>query len=253
MVKHLRQKIIGLVAVLLLAAIVMSGCFLYDESVGDNIGPFVDPLNNPSENFLPDGNAKKAVEIPLEETKVEGNAADDGIVVIDDNHIRLTSPTIVEAVKETGEEGKQNVPVYYFERDGFRFEVPFLWRKTMVVDVIKEVDDGHDLTYYVFSYVPADQSVTPPMEAKVMTIRISPYDHYTDYRHSNSTKEEEGVSPIKNAPKRDDGNVYTLLKPTEGILPDDFPDVDGYLSILKVLGENLGFQRIGIDDVVTGQ
>ena len=210
----------------------LTGCFLYDESVGDNIGPFVDPINNPAGEFLPREHAQKVVDLNIaEESEEPEEPDDDGIEVIDDNHVRLTNPSIIE-VSESG------TVAFYFDGGKFMFQVPFLWRKTMVVDVIHETEDEHTLTNYIFYYVPENQSVDPPIEAKVMALRVAGRDYYRKYGHG-----PDGVSATEG---QDSGEwVFTYMKPSEEQqLPADFPDFEGYLNILKVLINNWDFRLV---------
>lgn len=234
MVISLIKRVINCILALIIPLMLLAGCFLYDEQVGDNIGLFVDPENNPTGDFLPEENASKTIEIQIAEDPVTPDIeVDYGVIIYDENHIRLTKPPIFEV-------NENNMIVYYYEGDKFRFTVPFLWRKTMVVDVETETDeDGYELTFYTFSYVPEAQIYDPPQEAKVMVIRVASYDYFLRKGHG-----ADGVVATEEV-KREDGLVYTLMKPSEDYqLSMDFPDIDGYINIQMVLTNNWNFKHI---------
>ena len=232
------KRIISYIFTLLIPLILLAGCFLYDEQVGDNIGSFIDPINNPNGDFLPEQNANKTYELlPLENEpdipEDDEEDDDDGIVIIDENHVRLTKPPVIET-------SENNMTVYYYEGDSFRFTVPFIWRNTMIVDVVTETDeDGYEISYYIFYYVPEDQMFYPPQQAKVMDIRVVPYDYFLRHGHGS-----DGVAATEEV-KKSDGYVYTLLLPSEDYqLSTDFPDINGYINIQMVLSANWNFQHV---------
>ncbi|MCL2539279.1 MAG: hypothetical protein FWE66_02970 [Oscillospiraceae bacterium] len=213
----------------------LSGCSLYDPSVGDNIGPFVDPANNPLGDFLPSENAQKTIDLsisvpPEEDEKIDEDDGD-GIEIIDENHTRLNKPPIVE-VNEDG------AVAYFFDGGKFMFQVPFLWRKTMVVDVVTGSDEDYEVSDYIFYYVPENQSSEPPREAKVMALSVAERDYFLKYGHG-----PDGISATEG---KDSGEwVFTYMKPSEEQqLPADFPDIDGYLNIIKVLVNNWDFRVV---------
>ena len=216
--------------------LLLPGCFLYDYSVGNNIDPFIDPLINSGEGFIPESNAVKVisldVETPPEELIEETPEEDDGIIVIDENHIYLKKPPIEEVVED-------NQINYYYEGDTFRFQVSFLWRKTMEVDILTEVDGDYDITYYTFYFVPEGQPISIPQKAEVMSLRIVPYKYYQLHGHG-----ENGV-PATEKVTASDGYVYTYLSPSEEVkLDEEFPDIDGYSSILRFLTTNWNFKHV---------
>ena len=225
------------VALPLAVVMMLSGCFLYDESVGDNIGQFVDPANIAGDVFLPESNAeKKPDDIPL--NSAANDPEDDyGIIVISENHTRYTNPAVIEVSRENG-------LAYYYEGDHFRVWIPFLWRKTMVVDVIVETDEhDNELRYYNFYYVPEGQYANPPKEAAVMTIRVVTQEYFSLNGHG-----QDGISALNDGFDEDGFFYYTFLMPSEEQqLPSDFPDADGYVNIQKVLSANWDFQPV-LDD-----
>ena len=92
------KRIVLFLTLIVVLLSLLPGCFLYDYSVGNNIDPFIDPMIRSGEGFLPESNAVKVisldVETPPEESVEEVPEEDDGIIIIDENHIYLknTSP-----------------------------------------------------------------------------------------------------------------------------------------------------------------
>ncbi|NMA06837.1 MAG: hypothetical protein GX928_03890, partial [Ruminococcaceae bacterium] len=82
-----KLKIFFVAAILVVACILVSGCSsLYDNSVGENIGSYVDPINNTpeKEDYLPEENAES-----------DGKAdSEDDIVIedVDGSSNRITEP-----------------------------------------------------------------------------------------------------------------------------------------------------------------
>ena len=219
------------------AVILLSGCFLYDHAVGDNISPFIDPLSNGSDGFLPDSHADKVIILdilpePLLVIEQGEEEEDDGIIILDENRIRQMKPPIIEV-----SENKQIN--YYYEGDTFTFQIPFLWRTTMVVDVITEQEEPYNIVYYVFYYVPGDQHFEPPYMAEVMTLRVAPYGYYLKHGHGTNGYSANGsVNAL-------DEYVYTYYAPGEDQkLSSDFPKLEDYGTIIKVLTNNWNFKVI---------
>lgn len=212
---------------------------LYDESVGDNIGPYVDPLNNPGGDYLPDSNAAggsgEADGTP--EGADAPNTGDDGVVVLADGHIRQTTPVLVEEAGDDGGEMKA-----YYVADGFKVFIPFLLRKTLQVEIRNDVDDDFDVVYYDFYFVPAGQDADPPLEAKVMSIKVAPYDYYRANRYGG------GAAATEN---KTDEPVYILQTLEEETLPSDFPNLSDFIEIQNALVSKWDFQRITPEDAPT--
>ena len=230
----MKRKIL-LLLLIYISFSLLSGCFLYDSSVGNNIGPFIDPMNNNSEDFLPDTNAEKVLVLDIEdedEVVPEEPDEDDGIYIIDENTVRQTKPNIVEV----NEDGQMN---YYYRGDTFTFQIPFLWRTTMEVDIVTETDEDTDIVFYTFYYVPEDQPSGNIQRAQVMSIRVVPYSYYQRNGHgSNGYVATERVNSA-------DGLVYTYYAPTDDQkLSGNFPKLDDYSTIIKVLTSNWNFQHI---------
>lgn len=211
---------------------------MYDKVVGNNISPFVDPLNNENENFIPDSHAEKVITLDVEdtekpqETNEDEEDEDDGIVVLSENSIRLTKPPIIDV----DEDGQLN---YYYEGDTFIFQIPFLWRTTMEVDILYDTDGNEEVTYYSYYFVPQNQSTTPVERALVMTLRVSSYYYYLKYGHGKDGYVANGSVNQK------DGYVYTYYAPDESQkLPNDFPNIEDYSTIIKVLTNNWNFKHI---------
>ncbi|MCL1829932.1 MAG: hypothetical protein FWG21_00710 [Oscillospiraceae bacterium] len=211
-----------------------SGCFLYDNAVGNNISPFIDPMNNDSDIFLPDANADKVILLEVEEPapppEETDEDEDDGIVVLSENSIRQTKPPIIE-INDAGQ------LIYFYEGDGFIFQIPFLWRTTMEVDIIWETDDEQEIVYYVFYYVPGNQTITPVERAEVITVRKVSYYYYTRHGHGQGGFSATGTVESSSLP------VYTFYAPDESQkLSSDFPNLEDYGIIIKVLTTNWNFK-----------
>ena len=210
----------------------LSGCFLYDEAVGDNIGPYIDPANIPAEDFLPGENAQKVLDLTISEEAAEPEEPEDEVIeIVNENHIRLLKPPVTE-------QNEQGATTYYYDGGSFIFQVPFLWRKTMIVDIITEYEEEDEIVYYIFYYVPEEQRYDPPRQARVMTIRAVSREYFNAHGHG-----ADGISATEGF---DSGSlVFSYLKPTEEQqLPADFPDIEGYLNIQKVLSANWDFRSV---------
>lgn len=214
----------------------LSGCFLYDKDVGNNISPFIDPLNNDGGSFIPETNAEKVIVMGIDDdtpTVAEDEEEEgDGIVILSDNSIRQTKPPIVEIDEE-------NHLHYYYEGEGFRFQIPFLWRNTMEVDILTEIDEETEVKYYTFYYVPSNQFFNPPYRAQVMTLRVAPQSYFQKHGHGTNGYSATGtVSSL-------DGTVYTYYAPDESQkLSSDFPNIEDYSTIIKVLTNSWNFKHI---------
>jgi len=230
-----RHKIICIFAALLIL-LSLSSCFLYDKAVGNNISPFIDPLNNDNDSFLPDSHAEKVIVLDIDDdhevmiTPDIVEDEDDGIIVLDENSIRQTKPPIIEI----NEDGKLN---YYYEGETFLIQIPFLWRTTMEVDILFETDADDTITYYTFYYLPANQPFDPPERAQVITLRVVPYFYYLKYGHG-----KDGYAATGSVSSTDKF-VYTYYAPDENQkLSSDFPNLEDYSTIIKVLTNNWNFK-----------
>ena len=216
------KKIALFLLSVLAAALLFSGCsVLYDESIGSNIGPYVDPENNLTGDFLPDETSEK---IRPPQTEPEISVLGDGEDDIGDDPIADIGD--IERIVEPPIEGE------YYIGDGFSFYVPFLWRESMVVEIIREVEDELEITKYTFYFVAKDGA-----EAKVITMHVMPYEHY------NRTG-GDGGSPLISASR--DKPVYILMPPEA--LPDGFSELDNYLDILSIVSDS---SRLEFEDTTT--
>ena len=231
------KRILCLLSALFLITSFLSGCFLYDSTVGDNISPFIDPLNTEGDTFLPDSNAEKKIVLDIEdpvtiEEKDDEEDEDNGIITLSENSIRQTKPPIVEV----NEDGQLN---YYYEGDTFTFQIPFLWRTTMEVDILWETDENYEITYYTFYFVPGDQPYNSPYKAQVMSLRVVPYAYYQRHGHGDNGYAATGTVNAS------DGFVYTYYTPPDDQkLSSDFPKLEDYGTIIKVLTNNWNFKHI---------
>jgi len=225
---------LSILPVIFILITLLSGCFLYDNTVGNNISPFIDPLNGGGEGFIPEANAEKIIPLDVEDEVIvieEEEEEDDGIIILGENSIRQTKPPIIEV----NENSQLN---YYYDGDSFLFQIPFLWRTTMEVDIVYEEEDDFEVTYYSFYYVPSDQIYSPPERAQVMTLRVAPYSFYL--RHGHGTNGYAANGMVNAA----DGIAYTYYAPDESQkLSSDFINLDDFNTIIKVLTSNWNFQH----------
>ncbi|NLL92374.1 MAG: hypothetical protein GX222_08215 [Ruminococcaceae bacterium] len=204
-----KLKIFFITATLVVVCILVSGCSsLYDNSVGDNIGSYVDPVNNAPEkgDYLPEENAKSDGKADIEDN-IE---IEDG----DGSSSRITEPNIIDD---------------RFVSDNFSFYVPSLWRKSMQLEKNIEEINGYEILSYVFYYVSSDET-----EAVVMTLKEVPYDVFTKI---GTKKDWNRLGDISK-----DKPVFFILS-TDEPLPEDFVDVDAYLEIYNMLNEKLDFKK----------
>lgn len=210
---YVKVKIFIILTTLTIVSFFISGCSsLYDNSVGVNIGSYLDPVNNTpeKEDYLPEENAKSDIKTDDNygtETEVEED--------VGSSNVRITQPNIVDD---------------RFVSRNFSFYVPSLWRKTMQLEKTIEEVNGYEIQSYVFYYISPDGT-----EAVMMTLKEVPYDVFTKIGNQKDWNRLGDISKEK--------PIFFLVS-TDEPLPENFVDVEAYLEIYSMLNKKLDFKKL---------
>ncbi len=200
------------------AAVLLSGCSLYNTEVGNDISRFVKPSSSSVYDSIPSDEEIAALDNYVESVEAGLDGSGDEQTLSEQDALMATAGveegTFTLEDPDLDEEGNLIC-------NGFKFYVPQLWRSRMLVEVITEDLHGYMCTTYNFYYIQKDNG----SQALEMAIMVVPKGYYQSYGVTTGTR-------IVSDSGR--GLEYFLIN-SKDALPDDFTDISGYSEVYSNL------------------
>ena len=200
------------------AAVLLSGCSLYDAEVGNDISRFVKPSSSSIYDSIPTEEELAALDDYVDSVEAGLEGGGDEEVLSEQDALMATAGV---------EEGTFSIEDPELDEDGnlvcngFKFYVPQLWRNRMLDEVITEDLHGYMCTTYNFYYVQKDNSY----QALEMAIMVVPKGYYQSYGVTTGTR------IVSDSGK---GLEYFLIN-SKDALPEDFTDISRYSEVYSNL------------------